>query len=112
MGDGSWSGNHDYLTDDLLDMLPEATDSDTLASLSRVYQSISADPTLSNWVNQPSVSRAIASASRAANTLGRIHHGDGNPFDERSGALSGAVPLAGLAVAVAAAGAGALFVML
>ncbi|CAD6887568.1 unnamed protein product [Tilletia controversa] len=110
MNDGSWSGNRNHLTDDLLDMLPEATDSDTLASLSRVYASITADPTLSQWINVPSVSRAIVSASRAANTNGKIRHSDGNPFDERSGAMSRASPMAGLAVVVAAA-AGAVFAL-
>ncbi|KAE8270748.1 hypothetical protein A4X09_0g1604 [Tilletia walkeri] len=113
MSDGSSDdrGNHNYLTDDLLDMLPEATDTDTLASLSRVYASITADPSLSQWLNVPSVSRAIVSASRAANENGKIRHGDGNPFDERSGALSRASPMAGLALVVAA-GAGAVFALL
>ncbi|KAK0546291.1 hypothetical protein OC846_005330 [Tilletia horrida] len=112
-GSGSWgNGNHNYLTDDLLDMLPDATEADSLATLSRLYQSITADPTLSNWVHVPSVSRSISSASRAANTLGHIRHGgDGNPFDQRSGALTRATPIAGLAMIVAA-GAGAMFALL
>ncbi|KAK0536747.1 hypothetical protein OC835_001938 [Tilletia horrida] len=113
-GSGSGSGNRNYLTDDLLDMLPDATDRDTLASLSRIYQSITADPSLSPWVNQPSVSREIASASRAANDeLGRIRNGgDRNPFDQRSGAGLRVAPAGGIAFAMAAAGAAAAFALL